>query len=136
MRFILLDTNVVSYLFKGDTRASQYAPLIQGYRLAISFVTVAELFEWAITRNWGERRFQQLEQTLKTYVVIPIDIELCRTWGTIRAQQHAVGRAIAPQDAWIAATSLRHQLPLVTHNPSDFQSIKGLEIRSIIDFRS
>lgn len=42
MSVILLDTNVVSYLLKGDTRAAAYAPLLQGHRLAISFVTVAE----------------------------------------------------------------------------------------------
>ncbi len=45
MTIVLLDTNVVSYLFKGDTRALAYAPLLRGQRLAISFMTVAELFE-------------------------------------------------------------------------------------------
>ena len=132
MTIVLLDTNVVSYLFKGDTRATAYAPLLQGHRLAISFMTVAELFEWATTRKWGRTRLTRLEQTLATYVIIPVDVELCRQWGAIRAQQQATGRMIAPQDAWIAATALRHQLPLVTHNPSDFQSIANLDVRSII----
>jgi hypothetical protein len=53
MTIVLLDTNVVSYLFKGDTRATAYAPLLQDHQLAISFMTVAELFEWAATRKWG-----------------------------------------------------------------------------------
>jgi predicted nucleic acid-binding protein len=132
MNIVLLDTNVVSYLFKGDTRAVAYAPLLHGNRLAISFMTVAELFEWAAIRNWGQRRLAQLEQTLVAYTVIPVDVELCRLWGTLRAQQQAAGRTIASQDAWIAATALRHGLPLVTHNPSDFQHIPKLEIRSII----
>ena len=52
--------------------------------------------------------------------------------GALRAQQQAAGRTMAPQDAWIAATALRHQLPLVTHNPSDFQDITGIDVRSII----
>jgi tRNA(fMet)-specific endonuclease VapC len=56
MNILLLDTNVVSYLFKGDTRALAYAPIIQGNRLAISFVTVAELYEWAAIKKWGENR--------------------------------------------------------------------------------
>ena len=132
MTIVLLDTNVVSYLFKGDTRATAYAPLLQGQRLAISFMTVAELFEWATTRKWRRTRLTRLEQTLATYVIIPVDVELCRQWGTIRAQQQAAGRTIAPQDAWIAATAIRHRLPLVTHNPSDFQSIANLDVRSII----
>lgn len=132
MTIVLLDTSVVSYLFKGDTRATAYAPLLQGHQLAVSFMTVAELFEWAAARKWGQTRITRLEQTLATYVVIPVDIELCRIWGTLRTQQQAAGRTIAPQDAWIAATALRHRLPIVTHNPSDFQQIASLEVRSII----
>jgi len=73
MTIVLLDTNVVSYLFKGDTRATAYAPLLQGQRLAISFMTVAELFEWAAARKWGRARLTRLEQTLATYVIIPVD---------------------------------------------------------------
>jgi len=132
MNVVLLDTNVVSYLFKGDTRAAAYGPLLQGHRLAISFVTVAELFEWAALRQWGEMRISRLEQALATYVVIPVDVELCRVWGRIRAQQQNAGRMIASQDAWIAATALRHELPLVTHNPRDFCDIPGIDVRSII----
>ncbi len=132
MSTVLLDTNIVSYLFKGDTRAAAYAPLLQGNRLAISFMTVAELFEWAATRKWGRTRVTRLEQTLATYLVIPIDVELCRIWGTLRARLRVAGKTIAPQDAWIAATALRHKLPLVTHNPSDFQHITGIEVLSTI----
>jgi len=91
MTIVLLDTDVVSYLFKGDTRALAYAPLLQGQRLAISFMTVAELFEWATTRKWGQHRLARLEHTLATYVIIPVDVELCRLWGALRAQQQAAG---------------------------------------------
>ena len=129
---LLLDTNVVSYLLKGDTRAVAYAPLLEGNRLAISFMTVAELFEWAAVRRWGQPRQTQLEQALTNYVVIPVDIALCRTWGRLRAQQRVAGATIAPQDAWIAATALHYSLPLVTHNPGDFQPINGLDVRSIL----
>jgi predicted nucleic acid-binding protein len=132
MTTVLLDTNVVSYLLKGDTRATAYAPLIANDYLAISFMTVAELFEWAAIRKWGQTRLAQLEQTLATYLIIPVDVELCRLWGTLRAEQRAAGRTIASQDACIAATALRHHIPLITHNPSDCQLIASLEVRSII----
>ncbi len=131
MSIVLLDTNVVSFVFKGDSGAKLYAPLLQGNRLAISFMTVAELFEWAMTRKWGQPRLTRLEQTLATYLVIPVDMELCRTRGTLRAQQRAIGKTVASQDAWIAATAIRHRLPLITHNPSDFRHLPGVEVRSI-----
>jgi len=128
MNTVLLDTNVVSFLFKGDSRTSVYAPHLQGHRLAISFMTVAELFQWAAIRNWGAHRTEQLESSLQQYLVLPFDIALCRLWGETRAQCRAVGRPISPQDAWIAATALRHSLPLVTHNPNDFAVIEGLTL--------
>lgn len=95
-------------------------------------MTVAELFEWAATRRWGAERRTRLEQQLATYLIIPVDVELCPVWGNLRSQRQAKGLTIAPQDAWIAATGLRHSLPLVSHNPSDFRDIEGLELRSII----
>lgn len=132
MSTVLLDTNVVSFIFKGDTRAGDYAPLLGGQRLALSFMTVTELYEWTAQCSWGEARIARLEQALMTYLVIPSDAALCRRWGMLRAARQAMGKTIASQDAWIAATALRHGLPLVTHNPSDFQAVTGLEVRSIL----
>ena len=40
------------------------------------------------------------------------------------------GHPINAGDAWIAATALRHDLPLVTHNRSDFEHIPGLAVIS------
>jgi predicted nucleic acid-binding protein len=91
-------------------------------------MTVAELFQWAFVRGWGERRRQELEISLEKYVVLPFDIALCRLWGQIRAECRAKGHPISPQDAWIAATALRYGLPLVTHNPKDFAPVDGLEV--------
>lgn len=60
MDVILLDTNVVSFILKGDTRASDYERHLKGRQLAISFMTVAELYQWAAVRKWDERRQDQL----------------------------------------------------------------------------
>ena len=47
MPTVLLDTDVVSFILKGDSRTAAYTPLVQGNVMAISFMTVAELFQWA-----------------------------------------------------------------------------------------
>ena len=128
MNAVLLDTNIVSFLLKEDSRAQVYAPYLEDRRLAISFMTVAELFQWAAMRKWGARRISQLEASLRNFTVLPFDIALCRLWGEIRARCRAVGQPISPQDAWIAATALQHHLPLVTHNPTDFEMIEEIEL--------
>jgi tRNA(fMet)-specific endonuclease VapC len=96
MSIMLLDTDVVSFVMKGDTRAAAYAPHLQGNRLALSFMTIAELFQWAAIRKWGPRRRAQLEQALASYLIIPVDIAMCRLWADIRATRQAAGTPISP----------------------------------------
>lgn len=128
MSLLLIDTNIASFIFKGSDYADPYIPLLSGHELALSFMTVAELFQWAILRQWGDRRVAQLEQYLSNYVIIPVDQLLCRKWAQIRADQQSAGRVISPQDAWIAATAIRYDLSLVTHNIKDFQEIPNLRL--------
>ncbi|MDJ0679926.1 MAG: type II toxin-antitoxin system VapC family toxin [Xenococcaceae cyanobacterium MO_167.B52] len=131
MNIFLLDTDVVSFFLKGDSRANKYASIVQGNRLALSFMTVAELFQWAAVRNWGQSRIADLEKSLENYLIITVDIKVCRIWGNLRAERQAIGKAISPQDAWIAATAIRHSLPLVTNNAKDFQNISKLQVITV-----
>ena len=128
MSFYLIDTDIASFIFKGSDYADPYLLYLTGQQLAMSFMTVAELFQWAILRQWGDSRLAQLEQYLSNYLIIPVDQSLCREWAYIRAKRQSAGRPISPQDAWIAATALRYDLPLVTHNIKDFLDIPNLRL--------
>lgn len=130
MTTCIVDTNVVSFLLKRDTRAQLYRAQLAGKVLALSFMTVAELYQWAYVRDWGKPRLAALEQHLRSYVIVPYDNELCRHWARICWTRQKIGRPISVQDAWIAATAVRHGYPLVTHNRADFCDIAGLEIVS------
>jgi predicted nucleic acid-binding protein len=128
MSLILIDTDIASFIFKGSSYADPYEPLLVGHELALSFMTIAELFQWAELRQWGDRKLNQLEQYLSNYIVIPVDQPLCREWAQIRANAQRAGKAISPQDAWIAATAIRHQIPLVTNNTKDFIHVPQLQL--------
>ena len=125
---IILDTNIVSYLMKGGPLAEVYEPHVQGRLLAITFITVGELYFGAEKRNWGERKRKELETTLRNFVVIPYDHEISRCYGRLVAERQRKGSPIAPNDAWIAACTVRHGVPLVTHNTKDFEGITALRI--------
>ena len=131
MNILLLDTDVVSFILKGDSRANKYASTVLGKRLALSFMTVAELFQWAAVRNWGQSRVADLEKSLQNYLIIPVDLKVCRIWGNLRAERQAIGKVISPQDAWIAARAIRHNLPLFTNNAKDFQYISKLQVITV-----
>lgn len=49
----VIDTDIISYLFRRDTRAEIYRPYLAGADVAVSFMTVAELNRWALQRGWG-----------------------------------------------------------------------------------
>ena len=126
MSSVLLDTNIVSYVMKGDTRAALYRRHIDGQTLAVSFMTVAELYEGAFRAGWGQKKMALLEDQLKNYVVIPFTKNICLEWGKLRAAHKS--QPIAVADAWIAATAVVHGCPLVTHNPADFHGVAGLQV--------
>lgn len=130
MTTVVVDTDVVSFLLKDDTRAQIYLPHLRGKTLALSFMTVAELYQWAYIRRWGERRLLRLEEQLGQYVVVPFDNELCKQWAVIAVERQRLGRPISVQDAWVAATAIRYDAPLVTHNQDDFVNITGLKVIS------
>jgi predicted nucleic acid-binding protein len=134
MDAVLLDTDVFSFLMKGtDTRAALYKPHVKGKTIALSFVTVGELFTWSVKRGWGERKVSDLEQRIKTAVIVPYDLDLCRQFGQIKAEMLKIGRQVPSNDLWIAACALRHSIPLVTHNAKDFVGIPGLRIISEVE---
>ena len=125
---LLLDTNIFSFAYKQDSRFDLYAPVLQNQQLMLSLATVSELYQWAYVRRWGKKRIVDLERALSHYLLVPNDYEISRLWGEIRATCRVNGTPILPQDAWIAATALRHHVPLVTHNPRDFECVDGLTI--------
>lgn len=126
MGTVVLDTNLVSYRMKKHTFAELYAPHLEGQRLAISFMTVAELYEGVFRAKWGKARQAKLETVLTQYVVVQSSPEICRHWGEIRWERRR--QPIAPDDAWIAATARANGWPLATHNARDFVSISGLHV--------
>lgn len=127
---VLLDTDVLSFLLKRDTRADLYRPHLVGKIPALSFMTVAQIYQWVLLRSWGEGRRAELETTLRNYVVIPFDNRLCRLWAEVSVHRQRIGRQISCSDAWIAATALRFNIPLITHNGNDFTGIEGLVVIS------
>ena len=128
MSVILIDTNIASFILKGSNYVEPYEIILSGHELALSFMSVGELYQWAFVRKWGDRRIIQLEEYLSNYLIIPTDHLLCQEWAKLRAESQQIGRAISSQDAWIAATAIRHNLELVTHNLKDFQGLPKLSL--------
>jgi len=130
MNAAIVDTDVVSLLFKRDTRAVAFRPPITGRLLGISFMTLAELERWSLERNWGLRRKLELAQHLTRYAVLPVSRELCVRWAEVSFAAKKRGRPIQTADGWIAASALHYQVPIITNNQDDYSFVDGLVVLS------
>jgi predicted nucleic acid-binding protein len=127
-RKLMLDTNIVSYLFKKSDFGRPYYRHLDGKLLFLPFISVGEIFLWAESAGWGQRRRIEMEERLRNYIVVPYDHEIARSYARIAAERKRNGRPISLHDAWIAACAVRHAVPLVTHNADDFVGITGLNV--------
>jgi tRNA(fMet)-specific endonuclease VapC len=130
MSVVLVDTNIVSFLFRQDTRMELYLPVLFNKEQAISFMVRAELYQWGEIHRWGIKQRANLEQTLTNYTQLPFQMGMCPLWGQLRAEARRKGLIISAEDAWIAATALYYDLPLVTHNRKDFAAVPDLQLIS------
>ena len=63
----VVDTDVLSFLFKGHQFGYQYEADLAGRTLVISFMTLAELDRWAIHARWGEVRRKAPRALLRAF---------------------------------------------------------------------
>lgn len=130
---LVLDTCIVSFLFKQDTRATLYESDLVDKLLVISPMTVAELERWTLVRNWGTARRHALQEYLRQYIVHPFTVDLCREWARVTQVAQNNGHTVNCADAWVAAVATLQDVPLVTNNANDFRGITGLSVISYGD---
>ena len=137
MSVVLPDTSVASLLHpkkKNDVLRAKYEPHLHGQTLALSFQTVAELWEWAESSRWGDAARQRLEAFLRRFLVIPYDYELAKTWAVVMSAARGAGRRLETGDGWIIATAVHHRIPLLAHDRDMVgRSIQGLEVISYLE---
>lgn len=124
---VVLDTSVVSLLFRNAAQAEFYQDEIAGRRPVISFQTQEEALFGAIKGSWGARRMSQLRRRLDQYELIGVTPELIDICAHLRSERESAGRQLNNADAWIAATALLLQCPLATTD-GDFEGIPELEL--------
>lgn len=126
--YVVVDTNVVGYLFRGVQHGAWYREYLNDQTPCIAFQTLAEVLRWPEVAGWGKKRRGELATYLHQYLVLPYDSVVTQEWAYINAERQRQGHEISCQDAWIAACAVGFQLPLVTHNAADFAGISRLQV--------
>ena len=126
---VVVDTCVLSYVSKpADSRCEPYRRHLEGRTIALSFITIGEIYAGIKKKGIGEKRQAEIEERIRAAVVIPLDIKVCRAYAEICNLKTDAGtaRLIQDNDRWIAACALAYGLRLVTHNNKHFKGIPGL----------
>lgn len=110
---------------KGDTEgpAHRFLAADPDVELHLSAVALGEFAE-----GFADEDHPILRVARELHVLLPIDEATAIRYGEITRALRRAGQLIGSNDLWIAAASLRHGLPLVTGNASDFRRIDGLEV--------
>lgn len=127
---VVVDTDVVSFGFGEKPIYSVYQSYLKDKYQIVSFMTIAELYKWAVWNKWGDKRRNLLNEYMSTLLVHESSAAICEIWARITFEAKLAGRPLNPADAWIASTALTLDCILVTHNAKDFKHINGLEIFS------
>jgi len=123
----LLDTNIVSYLLKGQVPAAQLRyNEAKADSLAVSSITEAEVFYGIANRPGATRLRAAAESFFATATVLSWDSAAARAYGQLRADQERKGRPLSVEDLMIAAHALALGLTLVTHDQV-FSFVDGLK---------
>ena len=127
----LLDTDwAISYL-NHVPRTVRRIDELRPEGISISIVSVAELYEGVLNSHDPERRERALQDFLRPFPVIDLNIPICRIFGVERARLRAAGTLIQDMDLLIGATALHHDLTLLSNNRRHFERLSGLRIISV-----
>ena len=125
---VLIDTNVFSYFLKNDTRKILYESHLKNQFLFLSFMTYAELRVWQIDRHWGPNLVAKLDCALLRFSIQNSNSSICEIWAEIMFESKTKGEPIDHPYAWIAATAIYLDVPLISHNSKHFKNISRLDL--------
>ena len=127
----MLDTNICIYIIKN--RPQSVRKKLETFELgdlAISSVTVSELYYGAYKSEYVDKNLRALEHFLYPFDIREYDIQAAAAYGKIRANLEKRGQVIGGLDMMIAAHALSADMVLVTNNTKEFQRAEGLELEN------
>jgi tRNA(fMet)-specific endonuclease VapC len=119
----MLDTNMASYLIKGNSQSVRNRiSAVSPHLISISSITEGELL-FGLARAGEPKALRKLtDEFLLRVQVMPWDRDAAQVYGALRASCVATGRILGAMDMLIAAHALATGAILVTHGQA-FQQL-------------
>jgi tRNA(fMet)-specific endonuclease VapC len=126
----LLDTNTCVHYLRYGLKSPVAAKLAAANPgdVALCSVVIGELLFGALRSNNPVKNNAEVRTFTSGLRSLPIDDIAAAEYAAVRADLAAKGTPIGPNDVWIAAIALAHQLIVVTHNTAEFRRVVGLTV--------
>jgi predicted nucleic acid-binding protein len=112
---LVLDTDAFSFVSDRSTVGDPFRALVLGHELLLTFVTVGEALQGALSKGWGPDKMNGLESRLRSYGIIGGSIDAARQYAELARR---LRDQVPYNDLWIAACALGQDppLPLVSND--------------------
>jgi tRNA(fMet)-specific endonuclease VapC len=122
----VLDTNTCVYALKRQGRVVERLRDHSPDELAVTIVTVAELWVGAKKSARAMATRREIDAFLEPFAVLPFDHGAAEAYAGSRLELERAGRPIGERDILIASIALARGLTVVTHNVSELGRVPGL----------
>ncbi|MBM3158008.1 MAG: type II toxin-antitoxin system VapC family toxin [Chloroflexi bacterium] len=124
----LIDTDWVINHLRGTARVTEKLGELADSGLALSIISLAELYEGVYRSTNPDKAEKSLSVFLTAVTVLGINGAVCRVFGRERARLRKEGLLIGDFDLLIASTCLHHNLILLTDNVREFERVQGIRL--------
>ncbi|MDX1905667.1 MAG: type II toxin-antitoxin system VapC family toxin [Bacteroidia bacterium] len=127
----LIDTDILSFYFKGDVqvvaRLGDYLDMFDQVNLSI--ITYYEITAGLKFKN-AVRQLHAFENFVNENTIINISEESARISGSLYASLRQKGVTIGTSDLLIAGIAIENGLTLITNNEKHYDAIQGLRVEN------
>jgi tRNA(fMet)-specific endonuclease VapC len=124
----LVDTDWIIDSIAGIDNALTTLERLSPNGLAVSIITLGELYEGAYASENSAERLTTFRRFLDGFVVFGLTDAVMHTFAKLRAHLRRSGNIIPDMDLLIAATARTFDLTLLTRNVRHFERIPDLKI--------
>lgn len=127
MQEVLVDTDILSYYFRGDSNVvDQFKIYLQEFdQINISIITYYEILGGLKAKS-ANKQLSEFERFVDNNNIIHISEESARISSTIYSELRNKGISIGTSDILIAGVAMENDLVLVTNNLKHYSPISGL----------
>lgn len=126
---VLIDTDILSYYFKGDNEVIKNFELYLQHHdlIEISIITYYEILGGLLAKN-ALKQLSVFEDFVLDNLVIPMTDNSAKISAELYSTLRQSGKIVDDIDLLIAGIAIDNDLTLVTNNESHFNRIPGLKI--------